>query len=59
MHAIILCALGNLYHYTLTTFDFQIQTIQGEEINIYTNYFLNYFLPSYQNDLTMHFYDLQ
>ena len=45
MHAITLCALGNLYHYTLTTFDFQIQTVKGEEINIYTNYLLKLFSP--------------
>jgi hypothetical protein len=40
MPATTLCTLGNLYHCTLTTFDFQIQKVKGEEINIYTNYLL-------------------
>jgi len=40
MPAITLCALGNLYHWTLTTFDFQTQRVKGEEMNIYTNYLL-------------------
>jgi hypothetical protein len=38
MTTIILCALDNLYHCTLTAFDFQIHRVEGEGMNIDTNY---------------------